>query len=290
MQNIKYHSLNIISMMIFSFMLATTINQVIKYKISPGYSQTTTTSRKTNNTAVRKNFDDYKVLTESGFFKVASASDIAGDTQGSTSGSISELTLLGTITGPTSIARAMILKTGETSPKIFATYKVNNETSNDVWGNKLVWIADSKVFLEVGGQKMTLELYAKKTVDPNSQQGAAVTPAEGGGQQFNQTLSRAEIRQKVFNNMDNALQGLQAGPYRINGQIVGYRLINVRPNNIMFKLGARSGDIVRRVNGQILDSTQKLMGMWETIKNDPKITVDLEREGKNIRYDFNITD
>jgi general secretion pathway protein C len=287
MQNIKYHSLNIISMMIFSFMLASTINQVIKYKISPGYSKATTTSRKSNNTAARKTFDDYKILTESGFFKIASASDAAGETQ-SPSGSISELTLLGTITGPTSIARAMILKTGETNPKIFALYKVDSETSNDVWGNKLVWISDAKVYLEVGGQKLTLELYAKKTVDPN-QQGAGTNP-EGGAQQFNQTLSRSEIRQKVFNNMDNALQGLQAGPYRVNGQIVGYRLINVRPTNIMFKLGARSGDIVRRVNGQILDSTQKLMSMWETIKSDPKITIDLEREGKNIRYDFNITD
>ena len=274
-------------MMIFSFMLASTINQVIKYNISPGYSKTFASTRKTYNTAVRKSFDDYKVLTESGFFKVASASDIAGETPGA-AGSISELTLLGTITGPTSIARAMILKTGETSPKIFALYKVNNETSNDVWGNKLVGISDAKVYIESGGQKMTLELYAKKTVDANPQQGAA-TGSEGG-QQFNQTLSRAEIRQKVFNNMDNALQGIQAGPYRVNGQIVGYRLINVRPTNIMFKLGARSGDIVRRVNGQILDSTQKLMGMWETIKNDPKITVDIERDGKNIKYDFNITD
>jgi general secretion pathway protein C len=289
MQNIKYHSLNIMSMLAFSFMLATTINQVVKYKISPGYSKPTATSRKAYNTAVRKNFEDYKVLTESGFFKVASAADIAGDTQGA-SGSINEFTLLGTITGPTSIARAMILKTGDTSPKVFALYKVNSETSNDVWGNKLVWIADSKVYIEVGGQKMTLELYAKKTVDPAAQQAAGVALPDGGGQQLNQTLSRAEMRQKVFNNMDNALQGLQAGPYRVNGQIVGYRLINVRPNNIMFKLGARSGDIVRRVNGQILDSTQKLMSMWESIKNDPKITVDLERDGKNIRYDFNITD
>jgi general secretion pathway protein C len=288
MQNIKYHSLNTISMLLFSFMLASTINQVWKYKISPGYTKTTATSRKAVNTAVRKNFEDYKILTESGFFVMPGAAGPEGETQGA-SGSISELTLLGTITGPTGIARAMILKTGETSPKIFALYKVNNETTNDVWGNKLTWIADTKVYLEVGGQKQTLELYAKKVVDPNAQKGAAA-PNPEGGQQINQTLSRAEIRQKVFNNMDNALQGLQAGPYRINGQIVGYRLTTVRPNNIMFKLGARSGDIVRRVNGQILDSTPKLMSIWETIKNDPKITVDIEREGKNIKYDFNITD
>jgi hypothetical protein len=30
--------------------------------------------------------------------------------------------------------------------------------------------------------------------------------------------------------------------------------------------------------------------MWEAIKNDPRITVDLERDGKNLRYDFNITE
>jgi general secretion pathway protein C len=286
MQNLKYHSLNIISIMIFSFMLASTINQVVKYNISPAYTKSLTGSRKISSVNVRKNFDDYKIITESGFFKVASASDLAGDTASAASG-ISELTLLGTISGPTSIARAMILKTGEKSPGVFALYKVNNEVTNDVYGNKLVWIDDSKVFLEAGGQKVALELYAKKTVAPVNPNAPG---QDSGGQQFTQTLSRAEVRQKVFNNMDNALQGLQAGPERVNGQIVGYRLITVRPQNILFRLGARSGDIVKRVNGQVLDSTQKLMSMWETIKNDPKITVDIERQGKNIKYDFNITD
>lgn len=287
MQNLKYHSLNIISIMIFSFMLASTVNQVIKYNISPAYTKSLTSSRRISTLNVRKSFDDYKIITESGFFKVASPSDLTGDTMGIAGAGISELTLLGTISGPTSIARAMILKTGEKSPGIFALFKVNNEINNDVYGNKLVWIADSKVYLEAGGQKVALELYAKKTVNPLNPNAPG---QDASVQQYTQTLSRAEVRQKVFNNMDNALQGLQAGPERVNGQIVGYRLITVRPQNILFRLGARSGDIVRRVNGQVLDSTQKLMSMWETIKNDPKVTVDIERRGKNIRFDFNITD
>ncbi|MBN2160052.1 MAG: hypothetical protein JW807_11705 [Spirochaetes bacterium] len=285
MQNLKYHSLNTLSVMIFSFILASTINQAVKYNISPGYTKSVAGTQRTNTAVSRKSFDDYKIISESGFFKVASAMDMAGEPQ-APAGSISELTLLGTITGPTSIARAMILKSGEKSPGIFALYKVSSEVGNDVYGNKLLWISDGKVYLEAGDQKVTLDLYAKKVVEPN--RGAAAQ--KGAGQQYTQTLSRAEIKQKVFNNMDNALRGLQAGPHRINGQIVGYRLINVRPYNILFKLGARSGDIVKRVNGQVLDSTQKLMSMWETIKNDPKITIDLERAGKSIRYDFNITD
>ncbi len=284
MQNLKYHSLNVISILIFSFMLASTINQVIKYNLSPGYTKAQSGTRRAYAASARKSFEDYRIITECGFFKIPGPGDVTGEGQGP-AGSISELTLLGTISGPSNIARAMILKSGEKSPGVFALYKVSSEVSNDVYGNRLVSIGDAKVYLEAGGQRVALELYAKKVVDskPGEQAG-------GDGQQFNQSLSRAELKQKVFNNMDNALQGLQAGPYRVNGQIVGYRLITVRPQNIMFRLGARSGDIIRRVNGQVLDSTQKLMSMWETMKNDPKITIDIERNGKNLRYDFNITD
>jgi general secretion pathway protein C len=156
-----------------------------------------------------------------------------------------------------------------------------------VYGNRLVWISDSKVYLDSGGQRVALDLYAKQTVSPGNTAPVDASVSPGN---LSQTLSRAEMRQKVFNNMDNALRGIQAGPYRVNGKIVGYRLINVRPYSVLFKLGARSGDIVRRVNGQQLDSTEKLMSMWEAIKNDPKITVDLERGGKAVQYDFNITD
>jgi hypothetical protein len=53
---------------------------------------------------------------------------------------LNTLTLMGTITGPWSIARALIKKNGEKDPAIFALYKVNSEISNDVYGYKLVRI------------------------------------------------------------------------------------------------------------------------------------------------------
>lgn len=284
MQNLKYHALNLLSVVIFSYMLATTINQVVKFFISPSYNKTTRApARRTDNAAQNKSQDMLvKPILESGIFVIAGNEP----DQGPAKSNIDELTLLGTITGPTNISRAMIMKTGEKNPGVFALYKVSNEVSSDVYGYKLVGIGDVKVFLEVGGQRMTLELYAKKTVGPVNQ-----GPTDSAGQPgLSQNLSRSEMKQKVFNNLDNALRGLQAGPHRINGQIVGYRLINVRPYNILYKMGARSGDIIKRINGQVLDSTQKLMGMWESMKNDARISVDLEREGKNLQFTFNITE
>jgi len=240
------------------------------------------------NNAIKK-FDDYKIIIDSGFFKIPGPSEVAGEGQNA-AGSLSELTLLGTITGPAVIARAMISKTGEKSPGIFALYKYNNEINNNVYGNKLLGIGDTKIFLEVKGQKVTLELFAKKSIGPTDASGSPTQPGIGEQPKFAQNLSRSEIKQRVFNNMDNALRGLQAGPNRVNGQIVGYRLINVQPFNFLYRLGARSGDVIKRINGQMLDSTQKLYSTWEAIKNDPKITIDLERDGKNLHYDFNITE
>jgi hypothetical protein len=38
MQNIKYHILNSTAVLVFSFALATTVNQSVKYSLSPHYS------------------------------------------------------------------------------------------------------------------------------------------------------------------------------------------------------------------------------------------------------------
>ena len=90
--------------------------------------------------------------------------------------------------------------------------------------------------------------------------------------------------------MDNALKGLRAGPYRENGEVAGYRLIKVRPYNILYKLGARNGDIVRRINGKKIDSTEKLYKMWDALKSDSRITADIERGGKIMTFEYNISE
>jgi type II secretion system protein C len=288
MQNFKYHALNVISTMIFSYILASTINQAVKYHMSPSYNNSLISiKKKTFAGNVRKKFDDYKTIIDSGFFKIPGPSDLVAGSKSAT-GAITELTLIGTITGSSSIARAMIMKNGEKYPGIFALYKYSNEVTNDVYGNKLVGIADTKVYLDANGEKVTLELFAPKAVGPQASLPTSGNSSALGGR-FTQALSRSEIKQKVLNNLDNALRGLQAGPYRVNGQITGYRLITVRPYSMFYRFGARSGDIIKRINGQVLDSTQKLYSIWEAVKNDPKITVDIERAGKNLQFDFNIT-
>jgi len=279
MQNIKYHVLNTLSVILFSFLLASTINQFIRYAISPSQDFQPRKKRIVQQQAVSRGFEDYGVIVDSGFFRIASA---AASADGAiTAGGIMELQLLGTISGPPAIARALIKKNTEKDPEIF-------KLGGNVYGYRLVRIDNAKVYLKSSDRVEVIDMFAVPT------QGAGTDPRQSvpgaGPSRVKQTLSRSELQQKVLNNMDNALKGIRAAPYRLDDKIVGYRLLRVQPSSVLFKLGARSGDIVKRVNGHPVDSTERLYQMWNSIQGDSKITVDLERDGRLVNYDFTITD
>lgn len=280
MQNIKYHLLNTVSILLFSYLTAITINQFFKFDFIPSYNASYKKHRTLSKRAIARNFDDYKVILESGFFKLSGESDdVAIDASPSTE-NITDLILLGTITGPSNIARAMIKKRTERETKIFKLW-------SDVYGYKLVRINNTKAYLKIGNDVKILDMYAQ--VEGTEDKARSGTPPESANQ-VKRTLSRSEIQQKVLNNMDNALRGIRAGPHRVDGKIQGYKIFRIRPYNILYKFGARNGDILKRVNGHAIDSTDKLYKLWESIKADPKITVDLERNGKLVTYDFVISE
>lgn len=284
MQNLKYHSINIAAITLFSLFTALAANQIIGYFIAPLQTGSSIRNAKPSPQITRKSLTDYKTITDSGFFKVAEQGTVVSDSA-MTQDSFDDLTLMGTITGPHSIARALIKKKSEKSAHLFGLIN-SAEISNNVYGYRLVKIDDNRVYLTSNGQKKILDLFTVK----KSQNTSAIQPGQTGESYQKINMSRAEIKQKVFSNMDNALQGLSAMPNRVGDKIDGYTLVTVRPTNILYRFGARSGDIVKRVNGNSINSTEKLYSMWESIKNDSKIVIDIDRNGKIVTYDFTITD
>ncbi len=286
MQNIRYHIINTCAVILFSYITAITINQFIKSTISPAYNVSSTMNKFVISKPVKKTFDEYKSILDSTFFKLAGDAEEPGNNENpviNESNELKDIQLLGTISGPASIARALIKKRGEKDSQIFKLW-------SDVYGFRLVRIDNAKIYLKKGEKVEILDMYAQKDNDrpgmpPDSPRFAPINSANN-----TQSISRSEIQQKVLNNVDNALKGLRAGPYRVNGNIEGYKLFRVSPGNILYKLGARSGDIVKRINGHAIDSTEKLLGLWQSVQGESKITVDIERGGKLENFVLNITD
>jgi len=279
MQNVKYHTINTVSVIAFALVLSAGINQLIRLSITPLPGHQQRKPRAAGPQAPAKTFDDYRRILDSGFFRLAGQDALNGGA--AVSSKLTELQLMGTISGPASIARALIKKNTEKDPEVF-------RIGAPVYGYTLVRIDNSKVYLRGGDKKVEiLDMFAGPPSPGDAGKGTPPGPAEG---RIKQTISRAELQQKVLNNMDNALAGLRAGPYRVDGKVQGYKLFRVQPNSVLYQLGARNGDVVRRVNGHPIDSTEKLYQMWKSIQGDSRITIDLERGGKLVNYDFTVSE
>lgn len=277
MQNIKYHAISISSVVLFSYISAVTINGIVKNSLVVYPSEKIRMKVSQNTRKLDVNIDINQLL-ESGFFRTASSN--AADDSGDSSSAVSDFKLMGTVTGPPGIARALVLKKGEKQPGVFKLWK-------DLYGFTITGIDSSKIYLKKNNETFTLNLFEKKAVSSSEKLPRAETTSGGV---VKKNISRAEMQQKVMNNVDNAMQGIQAGPHRVNGQIEGFKLIRIRPYNILYEYGIRSGDIIKRINGKKVDSTEKLFNMWQGMKNESKMIIDVERNGQIITFEVNITD
>ena len=280
MQNTRYHIITTLSVVFFSFVLAYVLSALFRHSFSPSSigSRLAFTNTITQNPT--KRIIDINAITGSGMFKLPAdgASDNAGaDVQAQTA---DNLVLLGTITGPASIARALINKRGESETKAYPLW-------SDVFGNKLVRIDNSKVYLKSGETVSILDMFADKSNSPDSSQPSA---GNAGADRIKMSLSKSEIQQKSKNNLDTILRGLRAGPALVNGKFDGFKLFVVPQENFLYTIGARSGDIIKRINGQQIDSTEKMYRLWANLTNESKVVLDIEREGRIVSFDYTFTD
>lgn len=292
MNNLKYHLLNSVGVIIFSVVTAVSINTLIRYSISPGNIPQEQQRKRISVQGENRSPDYYFTpVLESGFFKIAAAEfDDDGYEEKIEPESADDLQLAGTVTGPRAIALAMIRKRGEKEPGVFSLIKRETGISNDVYGYTLTEIADKHVKLQINNRVIVLELYNKNNKTDSQKKAGPQRESSASPDKIERNISRAEIQQRVLNNMDNALRGLTAGPHRVNNEIVGYRIIRLQPYNILYQYGARTGDIIKRINGHALDSTEKLYRMWEIVQSESQIRVDLERGGRPLTFNFTITE
>jgi general secretion pathway protein C len=275
MQNIRYHLVNSFSVVVFALICAFTLNSIVRFALSPSTPRSIASSFSSSPKEASKKPVDYNAIVNSNFFKLASTESPAVSAQAQDLG---DFILLGTITGPASFSRALIKKRTENDSKIYSLW-------SDVFGYKLVRIDNTKVYLKTGNQVKELELFVKTPAPGSPIQAIPQSP-----NRIKQTLSRSEMQQKIQNNMDTMLQGLRAGPYLVNGKIDGFKLFEVSTNNFLYTIGARSGDVIKRINGHPIDSTEKLYNIWLNLNKESRVTLDIDRNNSIVTYDYTFSD
>lgn len=272
----------------FTYSLAYLIRSVVIVFLNPGQPVALHSENNmvTTTTEATKSLSVYEDIVQGNLIRgqIISAIDsklnagAPGDAEDANS---DEMLVTGTISGHPSFARVTILEKGKDESE---EYPIGGK----IQGYKVKSIGQHYVVLEKNGLNLKVEI--GETIQQAKQKATGKTESTAKDEvsspgTIKKILSREDVNAKM---KDPALiyKDAKFGPNLVAGKIDGYKLYQVASNHIFYSLGARSGDIVKRVNGMPLNDTGKMLEMWSNIKMAQKITVDIERSGKIVTYEF----
>lgn len=170
------------------------------------------------------------------------------------------VTLVGTTTG--AYPYAVLIAQGKQQE----LYRLKD----DVGGGWLIdEIGANRVVLKNGAHKEVLEM---KFIETPPKAGAA-------GTRLGMRLDPREV-EGALADLNKVVTQARAVPYMVGGKIAGYQLFDIVPGSLYTKLGLQNNDVVERVNGVEMNSPDTLYQLFQQIRNQRSIALDVNRSGK----------
>lgn len=108
-----------------------------------------------------------------------------------------------------------------------------------------------------------------------------------GENQF--TIKRDDLL-KYTKDLSSILMQARAVPNREpgTGKINGFRLLDMQPGSVYEQLGLQRMDVIKSVNGTPVDSPAKAMELYNLLKNESKISLEVESGGSTVNKEYTI--
>lgn len=124
-------------------------------------------------------------------------------------------------------------------------------------------------------------LRGAKPLDPDLKKGIQAVSAT----EFN--IDRGVV-DKILENQADLMRQARIVPEQENGRVVGIRLMGVRSDSLLGTLGMQNGDRLQTINGFEMGSPEKALEAYARLRTADKLTISLNRGGKNMNLDYNI--
>lgn len=214
-------------------------------------------------------FEDYESIIVGNLFQGPQASN-----EGGVAVEVKDIVLHGVLAGARSFARAIIQIKGENDIREYAI-------GEEAGGNRIMAIYGNSVLLDRGGRQMELAVGSDTSTQP-----APSTPTGDTGVPGAKRITIPRSRILALTKDPIAATKTKMAPINIAGRIAGLKLVLVPNDSIFYELGARTGDIIRRLNGQSLENQDRLMEFYMQLKTMDRIDVEVERGGKILPFEI----
>lgn len=105
------------------------------------------------------------------------------------------------------------------------------------------------------------------------------------------SLKRSDVL-KYTNNLASLLQQARSAPHKNprTGEIDGFTILDFQAGSIFEQLGINRMDVIKAVNGEPVDSPAKAMELYNALKSSDKVSISIERGGRNEDLEYNLTE
>lgn len=100
-------------------------------------------------------------------------------------------------------------------------------------------------------------------------------------------MDRREV-EGMLQDFNKLLTQIRVVPHFADGKPDGFKIFNIRPGSFFASLGMVNGDIIKRVNGLDITGPEQALQMFQQLRDESQVTVDLERFRKNLTLQYEI--
>jgi general secretion pathway protein C len=192
-----------------------------------------------------------------------------------------QVALLGTVSGDAQTAYAVI---EETATGEQGLYRVGDGIQNAI----IKMILRGKVVLRVGDndEVLTMEESARSRTKAGSAS-SRVRRSRTVPRRSTVTVRQSEV-QESLQNMNELLSQVRIRPHFRDGQPDGLALTRIKSQSIFARMGLRSGDIVKGVNGNPIETPDDVLSLYEGLKSGSQISLEITRNGEPQTINYRI--
>jgi general secretion pathway protein C len=272
-ENKKTYTIILVALLTLSaYFLADTVDAMIGRSLDAATKFTAPIENRRAVIEPRRELSDYSSILERGFF---------GEGKGPSNAPAAEITnykLIGTIEGDVFAGAVLEDATGQ------AFYRKHQKLPD---GSEIVKVFRDRVTIRRpdGGTADIVIVDDMKIVN--------ITKPSGGGPGVRKlsegkfAVDQREVASST-ENINQLLTQARALPYMDHGKTIGFRISEIVPGSLYEKIGLQNGDVIQKINSQDVDDPGKFFQLYQGLKEERNISIDLMRGGQRQSLTYEI--
>ena len=198
----------------------------------------------------------------------------------------SDFILLGTVQGSSRESFALIQKNSSKEERVF-------RMGDNVYGaGSLVLVRKEFVEIQTGKTRTKIMTPVAAAAAPPPPLTPLAAPQTGGSMAAQTGAGNFIIDQRMLNsaldNIGQAMTDARLLPSMKDGKVEGFRVSEVKPQGVFGTVGIRNGDVLLRMNDFPIDSPEKAIQSFASLKGQSRIRLDLIRDGQPTTFNYDI--